>query len=266
MPVGEPCFLEGLNNLTEAKGFYSPQLIVFLGGPKSFKTGLLLKTALEYAKTGYKVFYADFENGEKMLISRIQQALLECTRTELREPTNRKILENMFTGLRRFGGDIRFKTFRAKHDTLNQVDEELDRLYSQSDWKPDIIFYDYLDIAASAAKKELREAIQFNYHHAVALNKKYDCFAFTVSKIKQSAVSKPVIGITDFAEDFEKAYNCHAAFGICRTDNDMERGTARIIPIAQRDGQPYKSHLGVWIELDEERMIINEMDHPPDYL
>ena len=80
---GAPTFLHDLNSLTSAKGFHTPQLIVFMSGPKHFKTGLLIKMAIEYARDGYKVYYADGENGLKSIRNRAKQAIMECTQEDL---------------------------------------------------------------------------------------------------------------------------------------------------------------------------------------
>src|SRR5688572_14536392 len=46
--TGAPTKFAGLNKMTAAGGFYPPQLVIFMKGPKQFGTGLLVSLAVDY--------------------------------------------------------------------------------------------------------------------------------------------------------------------------------------------------------------------------
>ncbi len=257
-----PTFLHGLNKMTAARGFYSPQLILLMGGPKAFKTGLILSILIEYARMGLKVFIADAENGLADMKARIKQGYLECERHELRGYAWE--LKEILKRVKLYGGEIVPNFFPAYVSTLDDVDRELERLANEEDWHPDIIFYDYLQLFGSSNKKIIDKRLQIQdvYHHAIRLNNKYNTFAFTAAKVKQDAVNKLVIKVNDFGEDFAQAYNCHATFALCRTEDEVREGNGRIIPVVQRSGTAYKFGASTTcaIRISEPTQTIVELD------
>lgn len=259
---GNPTFLHGLNKMTAARGFYSPQLILLLGSPKAFKTGTILSILIEYARIGKKVFIADAENGLNSMRTRIKQGLLECERDEV-DKYKQELIE-ILRRIKQYGGDIYPHFFPAKVSSLDHVDAELDRLWDEEQWKPDIIFYDYLQLFASANKKVVDNQLRIQdvYHHAIRLNNKWDSFAFTAAPVTRSAVSKMVIKVDDFGVDFAQAYNCHATFALCRTEDEVREGNARLIPVVQREGTAYKFTAATTcaLSISEATQTITELD------
>lgn len=258
---GHPTFLHSLNKMTAAGGFYSPQHILLMGGPKAFKTGTLLCLMVEFARSGLNVFIADAENGLRSITVRLQQAMLECERHEVGQ--YRAELNIMLKKIKKFGGDIRTHFFPSG-STLDMVDEELERLALEEDWKPHIICYDPLYLFAPSDRKifEPRLKIQAVNRHAVRLNNKYGTFSFTATKVKAEAVNKLVLKKTDLGEDFTQNYDAHAIFALCRTEDEEANGYGRIVPVAQREGIGYvPGPAGTCaIRIDVERNTITELD------
>jgi replicative DNA helicase len=257
---GHPTDFQALNGMTAAGGFLCPQLVILMGAPKAFKTGVSLTLAMGYVRDGLNVYYADTENGLQSIRMRSMQKMLETGRNNLYGM--RKEMEQAVTTYGRMGGDMVIDFYPARSKTLNDVDDNLTALYEDFGWKPDVIVYDYLDLfePANSYIKEMRHKIQASYHHAVRLNNKWGCFALSVSPVNRNAVSKTVIDMADFGEDFAKAYNCHAAFALCRTEDEVKVGVARLVPVAQREGTAYKGAATTcYLLLDEARMIVEEI-------
>lgn len=258
-----PTYLRRLNSFTASGGFNTPELVVFMGAPKSFKTGLLLNICVNYVLDGLKVFYVDFENGAENLKIRAQQCLSESTYKEIASGQIDKILTQQMKRASVFGGEMVFHSFNANIDTIDDVDNELERLKVEENFEPDLIAYDYADLAECADKtiKEKRLKIQHIYHHIIRINNKRKTFAITLSQVKQTAVNKKIIDLTDFGEDFGKAQNCHAAFAICRTKEEQEQGVGRIVIVAQRMGEKPSNRLFVPIQFDEAKMQVKEIEY-----
>lgn len=258
---GHPTFLQGLNRMTAAGGFYSPQHILFMGGPKAFKTGLLICLLIEYARSGLNVFVADAENGLNSYRTRIKQGLLECERHEVSSYTQELIV--MLKRIKKFGGDI-FTHFFPSGSTLDDVDTELTRLAVEENWTPNLIVYDPLYLFAPVNKKiyEARLKIQEVNRHAVRLNNKYGTFSFTATKVKADAVNKLVLKKNDLGEDFTQNYDAHAIFALCRTESEEANGYGRIVPVSQREGIGYRpGPLGTCaIKIDDLRNTVTELD------
>jgi len=259
---GHPTFLPALNKMTAAGGFYSPQLIVFLGGPKTFKTGFLINLGVNYAYDGMKVFFADFENGQEELKRRVQQCICRSTVDDLYSNEMRDEYKDQKEIINEAGGKFYIKSFTPRVDGMRTLDAEIAAISQEKGWIPDILIIDYLDIMGSDIKggdHERRHIIQSNYMGAVGLNKKYGMFTFSVSKAKQSAFKKKSLDEEDFAEDSEKVYNTHAAFGFMRDATDHQFHRARIKPIVQRSGVS-RGKDDCWIEIDEEKQMVIELD------
>jgi hypothetical protein len=263
--AGHPTFLHDLNALTAARGFYSPQLIVFMSGPKSFKTGVLLNIAKEYARDGYKVYYADGENGARSIRNRAKQSIMECTFEELMDPA---IQEELNEVLYRFGlymgGDLYIDSYPANASSIGDVKNRLAYLKEEFKWEPDIIVYDSIDhfIPTSVAdrSRDTRIKIQLVYHEAINLNRELGTFAFAPSQVNRQALEKKVFDMKDLSEDFGKVMNAHAVWAICSSPEENEKGIRRIIPVAQREGVAYKGKNICYIQVDEARMQVNEVD------
>jgi len=258
-----PIFLNGVNRLTAAGGFYSPQLILFMGGPKGFKTGSLILVCNGLVKRGLKVYYADTENGDESIKNRSQQAYLGTDLYGLYEHENQEILDQILDKIGRMGGDLYVDWFPAETCCIQDVADRLETLRIEHNWFPDVIAYDNLDnfipSKSQDRRKDKRLQIQTIYHEAINFNKKHNILGFNLSQVRKEAVDKKVITLKDFAEDFGKAMNSHAAFALCRTEEEQESLVGRWLPVVQREGKKYlgKNFCSVYIQ--EETMEMREI-------
>lgn len=262
---GNPTYLHDLNRLTAAGGFYSPQLVVIMSGPKHFKTGVSLRVALGYMRNGLSVYYADVENGVRAIRNRLKMAVMECELTDLFNPDWKNDIDKV-VGLAGsyMGGDIFIDNYPAYSKSVRDVENRLAYLKEAHGFVPDVIFWDPLDKFLPSnpndLKREPRIQSQLVYHEAINLNKKLDCFGFTPSQVNRKAISKKVFDMGDIAEDFGRIMIAHAVFAICATDEELENGIRRIIPIAQREGVGYKGKNQCVVKVDEARMIVEEAE------
>lgn len=254
-----PTYLKTLNSMTARGGFYNPQVLTFIGPPKSFKTGFLIKFAAEYMKDGYDIFYADFENGETQIHHRFKQCLLECKIDEVND-FNIELNEIKDKLLSMIGsGEVFIKEYRKRQDHFGHIEMDLDKLLDDG-IKPSIMIYDYINIMGCSDKsqKDPRLKIQHNYADAYNINKKYGTFCMTVAKMRADSWDKEWPSAEDVAEDKEIVYNSHSVFAIMRTEEDIEEGLGRIIPIAQRQGVSY-TKISCNLSIDPENFKIQEL-------
>jgi len=262
---GFPTFLYDLNGLTAAGGFYSPQLIIFLSGPKYFKTGIILKIGIEYAREGKKVYYADNENGAKSIRNRAKMCIMECELHELYEPGMQEKIDNT---LYRFGhymkGDLFIDSYSANSKSISDVRARLRQLKDLHNWEPNIIIYDTIDKFIPTNTKDqgrdTRIKIQLVYDEVINLNKEIGTFAIAPSQVNRKAIGKKTFDIRDLSEDFGKSFNAHAIFAICATPKEEEENIRRIIPVCQREGVKYKGTNVCIVKVDEKTMNVEEIN------
>lgn len=262
---GIPTFLTGLNRLTAAGGFFAPQLQLLMGAPKSFKTGLLILLALGLIKDGYKILYIDCENGVKRIRKRSDQGLLECTTSEQDEGTFQSELAQIKKYIKRLGGEMRIEYLPAHKCSTDDIEILLTKMKKDDGFVPDGLFIDYADLLKPVDKsiKDRRLQLQYVYMDIVRMNNKWNTFTITPTPVSKGALDKKVIAVTDFAEDFQKAYNCHGAFALCRTPEERAAGLGRLVAVTQRDGLSYVEGADgfvpqVFLKIDESRMSVEE--------
>lgn len=270
MPKVHPTCIQGLNDLTSAGGFYSPQLIILMGGPKGFKTGLGINLAYGYLCDGLKIFLADYENGQAELYERLVQRMVYCTDLEVKRmdsvirnnTTLQEIYESILNFLKRLGGDVRISSFSSFLHGVNEAEAQLEYLANEEDFVPDLAMWDYADLMAPRDRnnKEERFRVRDVYHNIISLNKSYKMFSISFSQVAKEAVRKKVIDLRDFAEAFNKAANCHAAFAICRTEEELEAGVGRLVPVVQRKGVRHDDKNEVYLTIEEAHQRCEELD------
>lgn len=258
---GKPTYLRGLNRMTAVGGFFAPQLIVFMMAPKGFKTGTCISIAVGYMKQGERVYYADTENDQMRIRDRARQAMVEATFSELVSGEHDSVLNQVVDKAKRLKGDFRCDFYPAKTKTMADVEAELEYLRDTYNWTPTVIIYDNLDNfkAVDNSIKDKRLQIQDVYFDAIRMQKRWSMIGFTPSQVNRNAVNKPIIDMKDFAEDFGKAANCHAAFALCQDDVEKVAKIGRIVPVVQRDGVDADSGACCYVEINKARMILAEI-------
>jgi replicative DNA helicase len=264
---GNPTFLDDLNEMMAAKGFYSPQLIVFMSGPKHFKTGIILKLVIEFARGGLRVYYADNENGVRQILNRAKMGIMECELQDLFEPGMKEEIDEVLGRFKKYmGGDIFVDSYPANCKSVADVRNRLMYLKEEYDWVPDIIVYDTIDKFVPAnikdRSRDTRIGIQLVYDEVKNLNKELGTFAIVPSQVNRKAIGKKIFDIADLAEDFAKSMNADSVWAVCATNDEIEQGIRRIIPVAQREGIGYKHNINnvCIVSVDEAIMKVKQID------
>jgi len=250
LPIAHPTCFQNFNTIIGRGGFYAPQLICILKGPKSMGTTFLIHLALGYIKSGLNVVYIDWENGLTQYNMVAKQALSVSRAEYLYENHSKEVLDRKKQELLSTNTDIHYIKLNKKSAPIAAAEILIDRHYDKTGIKPDVIFYDYLDIAGG--DKSLRnknERIQQIYADASNLNQKYNAFGITVSKVVKSALENTSWTEADAGEDSEKAYNVDAMFGLHRHDQEVEQGLGYLEAIVQRVGESHSAEIAV-LEMD----------------
>ncbi len=270
---GAPTFLHDLNSMTAAGGFYPPQLIVFASGPKHFKTGFIIKLAVEYARDGYKVYYADGENGKRSIRRRAKMSIMECTAHDLRMSGDMDVTLHNFkkysTLFNPDGGDLFIDYWPANTCTVGDVKNRLAYIKDTRNWSPDIIIWDpidhFLPTSLDDQRRDTRIQIQKVYHEVIAVNSELTTFAIAPSQVNKAAIDKKVFDMKDLNEDFGKVMNAHAVFAICATPEELRAKIRRIIALVQREGERYDGQNQCVIHVDEVVGKVQEVDKEAYY-
>ncbi len=238
LPNPHPTCFSNFNSIIGMGGFFAPQLVCILGAAKSMKTTFLLHLAAGYIKDGLNVSYIDWENGDKQIGTVLQQILLQSRVEFLYDPWNKELLDKRVAEFLARGADLHYIKLQAKKDRISSAEAIIDKRIDKENWKPAVLFYDYLDITGGdKTLKDRRERTQMAYAEAKNMNIKYDAFGITISKIVAGEGKKDFLDEDSVAEDKEKSYNTDSMFALMRSEDDVKEGVGWLQAIVQRVGE-----------------------------
>lgn len=140
-------------NLATGGGLEPKTLNVILAGPKVGKSLIMCNFAADYLASGYNVLYITLEMAEEKISQRIDANLLDVTISNLllmEKPTfDRRIAEIKS----QFKGRLMVKEFPTATANVNHFRALLNELLLKKQFRPDVIFIDYLNICTSSRVK-----------------------------------------------------------------------------------------------------------------
>lgn len=254
----------GMNDMMSAGGIFAPQILVIMAPPKGFKSGIMINMAVHCIMQGKKVFYADFENGEDDIINRIYCRLTEADYNEMTNDITEETLREVvkFAGVR--GGDVFVKSYEMYRGTPSQVRADIEK-HIANDWHPDIIFWDYADVASPSSRDDKRSPrrlqIQSVYGEIKNINKEFKVPSVTASQMNRESFNKPVADMEDIAEDIGKAANSDAIYAVIQTEEEKQKEVGRLQPIVQRKGVSFTGSEFVYLRLSKGKQMAEEITY-----
>ena len=239
---GKQTKFRALNSLLNIGGFEAPELQIFVAKEKFGKTAILLDYAIWYMSCGYKMYYADFENGKNPLMMRLYQTLMQVEEVKVLLPENARLMSEMIRWHGMRGGEIELESFSAHVSTAADIDSHQRKIEKETGITFNGNLYDYADlIAAIDPNKRVikRHNIQAVYHDLINLQKNRNQFGISITQIKNEAHGQKYYKEGDVEEDKAKSKNCHGMYGMPQTKTEEIAGVFRIHPIAVRRGKPF---------------------------
>lgn len=248
-----------LNHLFDAGGTNMGNVIVIIGREKRFKTAMLVNVALGYLKMRKKVIYFDFENGEKALALRADQAIIRKTKAEILSGEHDLKLAKLFRKYRRLGAELTYKRFPAMSTTSDNLQSYLDEQYAEYGIKYDIGIIDYPGKMASlSGKTDDTERISDVFMDIANLADKNQLEALwaanhtTREAIKAKREYTKWIS-TDTAKCIDIARHVDVMIGLNQNEEEKNAGVMRIEMVEQRNG-PTDGKAYFWINMAHQRV------------
>lgn len=250
---------EGLNQTMGARGISSPELVVIMSEAKSFKTGMLLVLACSLARVGYKVYYADGENGYKSIVTRQKQFFCECTKLEvindtfddpdLEDITVSDMFESISRDIRSYGGALVTDSFAPGTSSISDVSASLDQYREEDGFIPDIIFYDaYEHFIPDKDQGSDTLNSQKVIKDIIGLNMRLGCSAVTPVQVNRGAIGKDKFSIADVGRDYGVIRFAHVVLAMVANELERACGLLQLWTVVQREGQSDQSACMVHID------------------
>jgi len=201
-----PFDLDYMNKITGG-GTPSKTLNVVMAGTGVGKSLFLCHHAANCLMQNLNVLYITCEMAEERIAERIDANLMDITMDNLSDLTYdiyEKKLNNVTKGT---SGKLIVKEYPTASAGVNHFRILLDELKMKRQFKPDIIFIDYLNICASSRLKQSNNVNSYTYIKAIAeelrgLAVEKNVPVFTATQLNRSGFSSTDVGLEDTSESF----------------------------------------------------------------
>jgi len=236
------------------------------GGGKSRMMAYLTRVALENMK---KVIFITLELTETETMANIQSAITGMTMYDMLKPENRAEFEEktaMFQNT--FASDCFVKFYKPSTVTADTIQNYIYKVIQFKkekegvDWKPDVIFLDYLDklLPTQKVKGNIYEDIGGVADDCKNLAITFSCPVISGSqlgRISWNLNGDEVISMANISESARKAHLAHSITTINVNPGEKELGKARLFMAKSRNGQPGKT---IFIEQNLGKCLMYEVD------
>ena len=201
-----PFDLDYMNKITGG-GTPSKTLNVVMAGTGVGKSLFLCHHASNCLMQNLNVLYITCEMAEERIAERIDANLMDITIDNLSNLTHDIYEKKMSNVTKGTSGKLIIKEYPTASAGVNHFRILLDELKMKRQFKPDIIFVDYLNICASSRLKQNSNVNSYTYIKAIAeelrgLAVEQDVPVFTATQLNRSGFSSTDVGLEDTSESF----------------------------------------------------------------
>ena len=259
-----PFDLEYFNKITKG-GVPNKTLNIALAGTGVGKSIFMCHVAAAALNDSYNVLYITMEMAEERIAERIDANLLNVPIDQLD-----KMSKDMFTSKvedisRKTNGKLIIKEYPTGAAHSGHFRSLLNELKLKKQFKPDIIFIDYLNICASSRMKGLGGAINsYSYVKAIAeelrgLAVEFDLPIFSATQTTRSGFGSSDIGLEDTSESFGLPATADLMFALISSEELDGMGQMMVKQLKNRYNDPTQ-HRRFVIGIDRSKMKLYDVE------
>ncbi len=237
--------LDYFNKITKG-GVPNKTLNICLAGTGVGKSLFMCHTAAHHLSQGHNVLYITMEMAEERIAERIDANLLNIPIDQL-EHLSKSIFTSKVKDLAtNTNGKLIIKEYPTGSAHTGHFRGLLNELNLKKQFKPDIIFIDYLNICASSRMKGLGGAINtYSFIKAIAeelrgLAVEFDVPIFSATQTTRSGYSNSDVGLEDTSESFGLPATADLMFALISTEELEQRGQFMVKQLKNRYNDPVK--------------------------
>jgi replicative DNA helicase len=201
-----PLALDMMNRITKG-GFSNKTLNLFLSATHGGKSAMMCFLAAQNLMDGKNVLYVSLEMAEEEIARRIDANLMNVTLDELRE-LPQKMYDDRILKLRtKTTGKLIIKEYPTAGAHIGHLRALLNELLLKRDFKPDIVYIDYLNIMTSFRIKPGTVSNTYVYNKAISeevrgLAIEVDCPFVSASQFNRGGAVNSDPNMEDISESF----------------------------------------------------------------
>lgn len=259
-----PFDLDYFNKITKG-GLPNKTLNICLAGTGVGKSLFMCHMASAALKENRNVLYITMEMAEERIAERIDANLMDVPIEQL-ETLPKNVFEGKITKIAKAGvGKLIVKEYPTGSANAGHFRALLNELKLKKNFKPDIIFIDYLNICSSSRMKAMGGSINsYTYIKAIAeelrgLAVEFDVPLVSATQTTRSGFSNTDVGLEDTSESFGLPATADLMFALISTEEMEELGQVMVKQLKNRYNDPTKFKRFV-IGIDRSKMKLYDAE------
>jgi replicative DNA helicase len=261
--------LDYLNKITNG-GVPNKTLNVILAGTGVGKSLFMCHHAAYCLTMSKNVLYITCEMAEERIAERIDANLMDIAVDDLKslpKDIYDKKLSKISSGMT---GKLIIKEYPTATASVDHFRHLLDELRLKKNFKPDVVFIDYLNICASSRFKAGANVNSYTYIKAIAeelrgLAVQSDFPIFTATQTNRSGFSNTDVELTDTSESFGLPATADLMFAIIATEQLDESGQIMVKQLKNRYNDP-TLHRRFILGIDRSKMKLYDVQEDDQVL
>ena len=238
-----PFDLEYFNKITKG-GLPNKTLNIALAGTGVGKSLFMCHMAAAALTQSHNVLYITMEMAEERIAERIDANLLNVDIDQLDKLSKDIFTTKVANISRQTTGKLIIKEYPTGSAHTGHFRGLLNELKLKREFKPDIIFIDYLNICSSSRMKGMGGAINsYNYIKAIAeeirgLAVEFDLPIVSATQTTRSGYSNSDVGLEDTSESFGLPATADFMFALISTEELEQQGQMMVKQLKNRYNDP----------------------------
>ena len=237
-----PFDLEYFNKITQG-GLSSKTLNIVMAGTGVGKSLFMCHFAANCLSQGYNVLYITLEMAEERIAERIDANLLNIRLDDLVSLPKSMYDKKMEDLRNKFSGRLIIKEYPTAAASTNHFRALLNELNLKRNFKPNIIFVDYINICSSARIRPGQYVNSYSYVKSIAeelrgLAVEFDVPIMSATQTNRQGFQNTDVGLEDTSESFGLPATADFMFAIISNDKLEEAGQILVKQLKNRYGDP----------------------------
>jgi len=258
-----PFDLEMFNKVTRG-GLPKKTLTILMAGVNVGKSLIMCHMASANLAAGYNVLYITLEMSQEMIGERIDANMMNVGMDDLRDLPKKMFDDRISKIKNKTQGRLIIKEYPTASAHAGHFRALLNELQLKQDFRPDIIYIDYINICASSRFKANADPNSYTLVKAIAeeirgLSMEFDLPIVSATQVNRAGFGSSEMELTDVAESFGLPATADFFVAVISNENMERLGQFMIKQLKSRLGDKSKNTKFL-IGVDKSKMRIYDLD------
>tara|TARA_A100001035_G_scaffold245116_1_gene213207 strand:- start:2041 stop:3423 length:1383 start_codon:yes stop_codon:yes gene_type:complete len=258
-----PFDLDYFNKITEG-GLSNKTLNVALAGTGVGKSLFMCHCAASSIAQGKNVLYITLEMAEERIAERIDANMMNVPITDLRDLSKKMFDDRVDKIKNKIDGRLIIKEYPTASAHVGHFRTLLEELKVKQDFKPDIIYVDYLNICVSQRLRGNVGANSYTIVKSIAeelrgLAVEFDVPIVTATQTTRGGYNNSDVDLTDTSESFGLPATADLMFALISTEELEQQGHIMVKQLKNRYSDPTRNKRFM-IGVDRAKMRLYDLD------